>query len=83
MQVLMWVSHSEWGLYVDELCHALWVEEGPSDLNIQNIPWIETLLACSLRPVTVVKSSSTIRSAHYTIQEYLSITPTPFLTPTQ
>jgi len=44
IQVLMWVSHSERPLRVDELCHALGVEEGSSDLNIRNIPRIETLL---------------------------------------
>ena len=43
MQVLMWVSHSERPLHVDELCHALGVEEGSSDLNLRNIPRIETL----------------------------------------
>ena len=38
MQVLMWVSHFERPLRVDELCHALRFEEGSSDLNIRNIP---------------------------------------------
>jgi len=71
MEVLMWVSHSERPLHVDELCHALGVEEGSTYLNIRNIPAIETLLACSLGLVTVEKSSSTIRLVHYTLQEYL------------
>ena len=72
MQVLMWVSHSERPLRVDELCHALGVEEGSTELNIRNTPAIETLLACSLGLVTVEKSSSTFRLVHYTLQEYLS-----------
>ena len=72
MQVLMWVSHSERPLHVDELCHALGVEEGFTDLNPRNTPAIETLLACSLGLVTVEKSSSTFRLVHYTLQEYLS-----------
>ena len=72
MQVLMWVSHSERPLRVDELCHALGVEEGSTELNIRNTPAIETLLACSLGLVTVEKSSSTLRLVHYTLQEYLS-----------
>jgi len=72
MEVLMWVSHSERPLHVDELCHALGVEKGSLDLNNQNIPAIETLLACSLGLVIVEKSSSTVRLAHYTLQEYLS-----------
>jgi len=77
----MWVSHSERPLRVDELCHALGVEEGSSDLNIRNIPRIETLLTCSLGLVTVEKSSSTVRLIHYTLQEYLSHNPNSFLSP--
>ena len=81
MEVLMWVSHAERPLHVDELCHALGVEEGSIDLNIRNIPSIETLLACSLGLVTVEKSSSTVRLIHYTLQEYLSRSPDLFLKP--
>ena len=71
MEVLMWVSHAERPLHVDELCHALGVE-GSTDLDTGNIPAIETLLASSLGLVTVEKSSSTVRLVHYTLQEYLS-----------
>ena len=55
MEVLMWISHSERPLHVDELCHALGVEEGSMDLNIQNIPAIETILASTLGLVTAEK----------------------------
>ena len=75
MDVLMWVSHAERPLRVDELCHALGVEKGSADLNIRNIPAIETLLAYTLGLVTVEKSSSTVRLIHYTLQEYLSHNP--------
>ena len=71
MKVLMWVSHAERPLQIDELCHALGVE-GSSDLDIGNIPAIETLLACTLGLVTVEKSSSTVRLVHYTLQEHLA-----------
>jgi len=81
MQVLMWVSHSERPLHVDELRHALGVEEGSTDLNIRNIPAMETLLACSLGLVTLDKSSSTVHLVHYTLQEYLSNNPDLFLNP--
>jgi len=80
MQVLMWVSHAERPLHVDELCHALGVE-GSTDLDIRNIPAIETLLASSLGLVTVEKSSSTLRLVHYTLQEYLSHNPNLFHKP--
>ena len=66
-------------MHVDELCHALGVEEGSSDLNIRNIPAIETLLACSLGLATVEKSSSTVRLVHYTLQKYLSHNSNSFL----
>ena len=36
IKVLMWVSHSERPLHVDELCHALGVEGGSTDLNTRN-----------------------------------------------
>ena len=71
MEVLMWVSHAERPLHVNELCHALGVEGSP-DLDIENIPAIETLLACTMGLVMVEKSSSTVRLVHYTLQEYLS-----------
>ena len=70
----MWVSHAERSLQVDELCHALWVE-GSTDLDIRNVPAIETLLECSLGLVTVEKSSSRVRLVHYTLQEYLCHSP--------
>ena len=81
MDILMWVSHAERPLHVDELCHALGVEAGSIDLNTQNIPAIETLLACTLGLVRVEKSSSTVRLVHYTLQEYLSHNPNLFLEP--
>jgi len=83
MQVLMWVSHSQRSLSANELCHALGVEAGSTDLNIQNIPSIKTLLACTLGLVTVEKSwySSTVRPVHYTLQEYLSHNPNLFPKP--
>ena len=81
MEVLMWISHAERPLHVDELCHALGVEEGSLDLNTQNIPAVETLLTCTLGLVTVEKSSSTVRLVHYTLQEYLSHNPNLFMKP--
>ena len=71
MEVLMWVSHAKRPLHINELCHALGVE-GSEDLDIRNIPTIDTLLTCTLGLVTVEKSSSTVRLVHYTLQEHLS-----------
>ena len=72
MEVLMWLSHSERPLNASELCHAMGVEIGSTDLNSQNIPTIETLLGCSLGLVTVEAYTYTVRLVHYTLQEYLS-----------
>ena len=81
MEVLMWASHAERPLHVDELCHALGVEEESREWNTRNIPAIEILLECSLGLVTVEKSSSTVRLVHYTLQEYLSHSPNLFSKP--
>ena len=81
MDILMWVSYAERPLHVNELCHALGVENGSTDLDIRNIPTIETLLAYTLGLITVEKSSSTVRLVHYTLQEYISYNPSLFLKP--
>ena len=68
----MWVSNSERPLKTSELCHALGVKIGSTDLDLENIPEIRTILACSLGLITVEASSSTVRLVHFTLQEYLS-----------
>jgi len=81
MEVLMWISHSERPLHVDELCHALGVEEGSMNLNTRNIPAIETLLTCTLGLVAIEKPSCTVRLVHYTLQEYLTHNSNLFIKP--
>ena len=78
MAALMWISHAERPLKVDELCHALAVEIGSPDLNSDNVPSISTLLACCQGLVVVDKESSTIRLVHFTLQEYLQAHPDLF-----
>jgi len=80
MAVLMWISHAERPLKVDELCHALAVERGSPYLNTDNIPSIGTLLACCQGLVIVDKETSTIRLIHFTLQEYLRVHPELFST---
>ena len=62
----------EASLNANELCHALGVEIGSTDIDPQKIPVIETLLGSSLGLVTLEASSYTPRLVHYTLQEYLS-----------
>ena len=45
MEALMWVSNSERPLKTSELCHALGVNIGSSDLDLENVPEIRTILA--------------------------------------
>jgi len=72
MNALMWISHSERPLSVDEICHALAVETGSTDINPNNVPSIRTVLSCCQGLATVDKGSSTIRMIHFTLKEYLS-----------
>jgi len=74
MEALMWISQSERPLKTLELCQALGVERGDTDLNVGNVPAIETVLRCSLGLVTVEASSSTVPSALFT-SLYRSIYP--------
>ena len=48
LKVLMWVLYSERPLKAEELCHALGVELGSRDLDLENIPALRILLASSL-----------------------------------
>ena len=78
MATLMWVSHSERLLQLDELFHALAVKIGSTDLDPERIPSVETLLNCCLGLVVVDRGASTVRLIHFTLQEYLSTYPDLF-----
>jgi len=75
---LMWISHSERPLKVDELCHALGVEIGSPDLDGDDVPSIRTLLSCCQGLIAVDKEASTVRLIHFTLQEYLRAQPELF-----
>ena len=75
MAVLMWISHAERPMNTDELCHALAVEIGSPNLNTDNAPSIDTLLACCQGLVVVEKEASAVRLIHFTLQEYLRAHP--------
>jgi len=72
MEVLMWVSHAERPLRIDELCHALATEMGATDHNPENIRSQDTVLRSCFGLAVVDKETSTVRLIHYTLQEYLS-----------
>jgi len=68
----MWISHSERPLKVDEICQAVAVEIGSTDINTDNVPSIRTVLRCCQGLATVDEESSTIRLIHFTLKEHLS-----------
>ena len=72
MEALMWISHSERPLTADEICHALAVEVGSTDVNTNNVPSIRIVLDCCQGLATIDKGFSTIRLIHFTVKEYLS-----------
>ena len=78
---LIWVSNSERPLRTSELCHALGVRIGSTDLDLEGVPTIRTLIGCSLGLITVEASSSIVRLVHFTLQEYLSNNSSLFRSP--
>jgi len=72
MEVLMWISHAERPLHVDELCHALAVHLQSTDLDQENIRPQDIVLGSCLGLAVVDAETSTVRLIHYTLQEYLS-----------
>ena len=81
MEAIMWIAYSERPLGPDELCQALGVEIGSTDLDNDNAPSIRTILNCGLGLVTVDSSSSKARLVHFTLQEHIIANPTLFCSP--
>jgi len=81
MMALMWICHSERPLKADELCHALAVEIGSTDFDVDNIPLIRTVLSCCQSLAVVDKEGSIVRLVHFTLREYLSGRPDHFQRP--
>jgi len=80
--------HLERPLHANELFRALGIGEGSRDMNIGDIPAIETLLSCTLGLVTlgivtVEKSLATVLLVHSTlhVQVYLTHNPNLFNKP--
>ena len=71
MAALTWICHAERPLHVDELLHALAVEIGARDFEVENAPSIGTLLSCCQGFITIDKEASIVRLIHFTVQEYL------------
>ena len=72
MVALMWVSHAQRPLRIDELCHALAVDVEATDLDSKHIRSQDTVLGSCLGLAFVDKKTSIVRLIHDTLQEYLS-----------
>jgi len=81
LKVLMWVLYSERPLRAAELRHALGVEVGSADLDLEYVPSLRTVLSSCLGLVTIEASSSTLRLVHFTLQEHLLRYPALFNSP--
>ena len=70
LRVLMWLHFAYRPLSLEELQHALAVETGHTEFDVDNILPAEVLLGCCLGLVAVDKEKSTVRFVHYTLEEY-------------
>ncbi|KAI4682832.1 hypothetical protein J4E81_009453 [Alternaria sp. BMP 2799] len=73
-QALAFLTCAQRPLSTEELREALAVETGEPDMDQENYPDIEDVLASCLGLVTVDEDSGIIRLVHYTTQEYLQRT---------
>ena len=61
MEVLMWVSHAERPLRIDELSHALAIKIEATDLDLENVRPQDTVLRSCLGLAMIDKETSTVR----------------------
>ena len=71
-QALMWISHAERPLRIDELCHALAFGVEATNIDPKNIQPADTVMGSCLGLAMVDKKTSIVRLIHDTLQEYLS-----------
>ena len=81
MAALMWISRSKTPMSPGELCHALGVQIGSANPNLDSIPSMQTLLASCLGLVTLDGEESKVRLVHFSLQEYLNGSPEIFQNP--
>lgn len=69
-RVLGWVCFARRPLLVDELRHGLAVENGTSEMDVENLPSIKTILSVCIGLVFVDPQNGTVRLIHLTAQEF-------------
>ena len=70
-RVLSWTMYAQRPLYINELCHALAVEPGHSQLDGESIPDLENILSVCAGLIRLDKESNYIKPGHSTTLKYL------------
>ncbi|KAH7366579.1 ankyrin repeat domain-containing protein [Pyrenochaeta sp. MPI-SDFR-AT-0127] len=70
MKVIFWITFAKRPLATNEICCALAVELGDTELNQEHVPDVEDLVSVCAGLVVVDQHSAVIRLVHYTAQEY-------------
>ena len=73
MKVLLWLHLAYRPLKLHELQHALAVEQGDTQFEVDNIPSRKAILDCCLGLVLVDEETMTVRFVHYSLQEYFRL----------
>lgn len=74
MKILSWITCAKRQLTISELQHALAVETGCTELDMENFLDVRDMVTACAGLVTVDEESSVIRLVHYTTQEYFDRT---------
>jgi hypothetical protein len=73
MKVLLWLHLANRPLKLKELQHALAVEQGDTQFEVDNIPPRKAILDCCLGLVLVDEETMTVRFVHYSLEEYFRL----------
>lgn len=73
-QVLSWIICAKRPLSLVELEHAIAVENGDSELDLDNICPAHQMVSTCVGLITIDEESSVVRLVHYTAQEYFERT---------
>ena len=73
-QALLWITFARSPLSTSQLQHALAVEDGEAELDVDNMSSIEDIIAVCAGLVTIDTQSNVVRLAHYTTQDYFERT---------
>lgn len=69
-RAISWTVHAQRRLSTTELCHAVSIELGDTELDNDDIYKVEDIISVCAGLLTVDEETSIIRLVHYTTQEY-------------